>query len=61
MEMCMNCKFIRKLHDSRFEGQCRRYPPKLIEMFIKNDDFYGRFPIVNDISWCGEWEKDPDK
>lgn len=53
-ELCRNCRFY--LADSGVNGDCRRYPPTVVE--YDNDPV---FPMVDGTDWCGEWKANNDE
>ena len=38
------------------EAACRRYPPQ----FLSGFGTQGKWPVVNNMAWCGEWQKVDD-
>lgn len=62
-QTCENCKFFRAIEpkiDSEGEdyedGQCRRFPPVLVE-YVPEVDFakYSHVEVTSR-QWCGEWK-----
>lgn len=47
-QRCKECKFW-KVHNIKYEGSCKRYPPS------------GNEYIITDATdWCGEWKEKED-
>ncbi len=58
---CEICHYWHRLPSNEFHGQCKRYPPRIIEYDktrIDPDDVLKcAFPITSRGSWCGEYLK----
>lgn len=57
---------LEELHPDDYEAECRRYPPARGDAKFYGDLDHGpvmsdkfAFPIVNTLSWCGEWAARP--
>ncbi len=64
---CESCRFWKE-HFSDKKGNCCRYPPKLIDFFLKQSEdiledllFVGtRFPVTQHDEFCGEFKEKDD-
>lgn len=64
-DSCRNCRFWRCLTEEILEdseGECRRYPPILIEdkssiAYKKYDSHSSEFPMTSEYEWCGEFKE----
>lgn len=63
-EICHTCRFYCTTSAGGPEGECRRYPPILIELLVAarkrltmdvEDCFEGYWPLVAKSDWCGEY------
>lgn len=48
-EVCFTCKYWRQGRPAGQQGQCRRFPPTVIDITDR------RWPITHPSDWCGEW------
>jgi len=65
-ESCGNCRYFMVVENDRTQDFCRRYPPDQFLIDQPASPLVGgapggksvitRWPIVNAIQWCGEWE-----
>jgi hypothetical protein len=61
--VCANCRMYQPGGQTRADGSCRRYPPRLIvDHVAKEDDrpiwqynHNEKWPAVNADEWCGEF------
>jgi len=47
---CENCKFW-----DLCTGECRKALPRLVRSSI-HDEYYAKWPVVEENKWCGEFE-----
>lgn len=68
---CISCRFweskTNKLGPVGSLGECRRYPPKVFAILLKDQDREDRWisdthwPDTFDDEWCGEYQVDMDR
>jgi hypothetical protein len=53
---CANCRYFFPAGEesNREIGDCRRYPPRVVQFSIK-EGVESAHPIVSEDEWCGEW------
>lgn len=57
---CDSCRWFQPMHESdwptadRPAGECRRHPPVIL-VYDEWSDHYRRWPIVEDLDFCGEF------
>lgn len=55
MDQCLFCaNFLADVEDEEGLGQCRRYPPVVIQ---DEDGPYSTFPLVTETEVCGEFRR----
>ena len=50
-QICCACRFWETLKNDDSLGHCHRFPPQ-----IKGPEDDGRYPLVFDAEWCGEFK-----
>lgn len=69
LESCGNCRFFKGFYGPETVGECRRYPPRIIdhgylrttyESLPEAIDMGTRFPSVDPTDWCGEFQFNAD-
>ena len=54
--MCVNCKYFEKRdYADRSDGDCARYPPKIV--VGRDDNVWMQSPNVRENWWCGEHKR----
>ena len=60
--VCKTCLFWKRYKEPRKNdvryGQCRRYPPALLDEEPRRKFRHAYHPDTHEEHWCGEWQKD---
>lgn len=60
MASCRDCFYSRSI-GSDIGVACHRYPPSITKVTYdetaRNDTITAHFPLVNAVSWCGEYKR----
>ena len=57
---CSDCHYFQPTEHT--SGACHRYPPAFAGDHSPREDHRWRFPLVSELSWCGEFlpgEREP--
>lgn len=64
-ETCKTCRFWSRNYyaeaSGKYEGDCLRFPPKVISELLHDSAFGSAFPVTVESSWCGEYDCDQEK